>query len=72
MRCHEAIAHLAGALMRHTRRPSLVAGGCPETLVPLHAAHRPKQFLAYFGGNPNYHAMLAHEVENNFPGFVLS
>ena len=34
-------------------------------------AHRPKQFLAYFGGNPNYHAMLAHEAQNNYPGFTM-
>lgn len=34
-------------------------------------AHRPKQFLAYFGGNPNYHAMLAHETQNNYPGFAM-
>lgn len=35
-------------------------------------SHRPKQFLAYFGGNPNYHAMLVNETQKGYPGFVLS
>ena len=35
-------------------------------------AHRPKQFLAYFGGNPNYYNILDAEAANGYPGFALS
>ena len=33
--------------------------------------HRPKQFLAFFGGNPNYHIKLDQEKENGYPGYEL-
>lgn len=33
--------------------------------------HRPKQFLAYFGGNPNYHIRLEDETNNNYPGYEM-
>ena len=35
-------------------------------------SHRPKQFLAYFGGNPNYHIRLDHETSNDYPGYEIS
>lgn len=35
-------------------------------------SHRPKQFLAFFGGNPNYHLRLKHETEMCYPGYIMS
>ncbi|BFM18057.1 NAD(P)/FAD-dependent oxidoreductase [Maricurvus nonylphenolicus] len=34
--------------------------------------HRPNQFLAYFGGSPNYQLRLEDEVETDYSGFEMT